>query len=405
MIAGGGLTAWLGLAGAVILVVTVTHWLVRRGGGWKALFRRTRREVRLTVLAFTVPVRTEVRYRRRLRLLLRLLKDPALWADAERAMTRAAAVDPAARPYGVLAGPDLVGVLVAAGAAQGSAVPVPPEPWAADAADPRLWWIARADVAEPKSPESAENAQDTVAAVPLLVCAGTDGRNAVLLDLYTGPPAVSVHGAPRASRAVLQALAAQLEVRLPAGSVAVAAGVHPRHAGRPAAEIVEQPGIAFAVCAEPVDRPLPDGVRLLTLGAARGRVRLLAAARDGMLTVHGAPAVGRIDALPLSRAVVKALHDLPPHPASAGPDDEPPVVLAPVVHPDVLPAGVAAAPHDDLAEPDFALGVTSEAAPAPAAAGAVRERPAAALGLAADDDLAEPTTSGIAGVSAAPQTP
>ncbi|MFJ4985613.1 hypothetical protein ACIP9H_17640 [Streptomyces sp. NPDC088732] len=398
----GGLTTWFGLAGAVILVVAVTHWLVRRGGGWKALLRRTRHEVRLTVRAFTGPVRTEIRYRSGLRLLVRLLRDRDLWADAERAVVLAGDVAPQARPYGVLAGPDLLGVLLAAGTANGSPAPVPPKPWAADPADPLLWWISRTDVNDASGTSGP-------AAAPLLVCAGTDGRHAVLLDLATGPSAVSVHGAPRASRAVLQALAAQLEVRLPAGTVAVSGGVHPRHQGRPADEVVDRPGVFFAVTAEPPARPLPDGVRLLTLGLARGRVRLLAASPDGMLTVHGAPAVGRIDALPLARAVVKALNALPPHPASGGPgpyDDEPPVQTAPVEHPDVLPAGVAAAPHDDLAEPDFALGVTSDSPPArsaPPVRPAV-QRPSADTGEDLDD-LAEPTTSGIAGVSAAPPTP
>ncbi|MDX3076793.1 hypothetical protein [Streptomyces sp. MI02-7b] len=388
----GGLTTWFGLAGAAILVVAVTHWLVRRGGGWKALLRRTRHEARLTVRAFTGPVRTEIRYRSGLRLLVRLLRDRDLWADAERAVAMAGDVDPTARPYGVLAGPDLLGVLVAAGTANGSPAPVPPEPWAADPADPLLWWISRGDVGGAGG-----------AAAPLLVCAGTDGRHAVLLDLATGPTAVSVHGAPRTARAVLQALAAQLEVRLPAGTVAVSDGVHPRHPGRPADEIVDQPGVGFVVTAQAPSRPVPDDVRLLTLGPARGRVRLLAASPDGMLTVHGAPAVGRIDALPLARAVVKALNALPPHPASGGPgpDDEPPVQVAPVEHPDVLPAGVAAAPHDDLAEPDFTLGVTSETPPARAAV----RTPSTAVADDGLDDLAEPTTSGIAGVSAAPPTP
>ncbi|MER7188274.1 hypothetical protein ABT404_53975, partial [Streptomyces hyaluromycini] len=109
-----GPTAWFGLAGAVVLVAAVTHWLVRRAGGWRALRRRVRNEMRLTVRAFAQPVRTEVRYRSRLRLLVRLLRDPGLWADAERSVAMAADVDPAARPYGVLAGPHLLGVLMAA---------------------------------------------------------------------------------------------------------------------------------------------------------------------------------------------------------------------------------------------------------------------------------------------------
>ncbi|MFG2957298.1 hypothetical protein ACGF5O_26685 [Streptomyces sp. NPDC048291] len=387
------ITTLLGLVGVLVLVLAVTHWLVRRGGGWKALWRRLGREIGLTVKAFTGPVRTELRYRRGLRLLVRLLRDPAVWADAERATALAAAVRPGVRPYGVLAGPEWMAVLVAA---DGDALREPPEPWAADESDPRLWWIDRADLTD----DGVESA------VPLLVCVGHDMGHAVLLDVRSGPPALSVYGpsrAARSARAVLQALAAQLDARLPEGRVAIAAGVHPRHPGMPAAAAVGQPGIEVAVCADPLEHPLPSGVRLLSLGVARGRARLLEIAPDAVLTVHGAPAAARVDVLPLSRAVARTLAALPPGPEL--PHDEPagPADAVSAADPDLLP-------H----EPDLDAG----AAPAAGPTGVSATRPAAvpepaavpvpvrAAASESDDDFAEPSTSEAAGVSAtSPQAP
>ncbi|MEU9450308.1 hypothetical protein [Streptomyces sp. NPDC048277] len=383
------ITTLLGLVGILVLVLAVTHWLVRRGGGWKALWRRLRRETALTVRAFTGPVRTELRYRRGLRLLVRLLRDPAVWADAERATALAASVRPGVRPYGVLAGPEWMAVFVAA---DGDALREPPEPWAADETDPRLWWIDRSDLTD----DGAESA------VPLLVCVGHHMGHAVLLDVRSGPPALSVYGPPRAARtarAVLQALAAQLDTRLPEGRVAIADGVHPRHPGLPAAATVGQPGIEVAVCADPLERPLPSGVRLLSLGVARGRTRLLEIGPEAMLTVHGAPAAARVDVLPLSRAVARTLPALPPYPDR--PDEE-----------GARPADVPATADPDLLadEPDLDAGAAPVAArptgvsatrPAPEPEPAAAPVPAPAAAVGSDDDFAEPSTSGTAGVSAA----
>ncbi|MER7186857.1 hypothetical protein ABT404_46625 [Streptomyces hyaluromycini] len=262
---------------------------------------------------------------------------------------------------------------------------------------------------------------------------GTDGRHAVLLDLHTGPPAVSVYGAPQPARTVLQALAAQVEARLPAGTVAVSSGVHPRYEGVNAAEIADLPGIGFAVLADPVDRPLPDGVRQLALGPARGRARLLAADAGGMLTVHGATPIERIDAMPLSRAVVKVVHTLPPLPVSGGPDREPPLTAAPVTRL-VPPSAGDGASDDDLLESDGTFGSWSGAEAGSGSVAVRTEDPAARrapTGSTDDDhgdlseaapgefgspaglvvcaagdltDLSEPTSSGIAGVSAASPT-
>ncbi|MEV7320580.1 hypothetical protein [Streptomyces sp. NPDC093970] len=381
------ITTLLGLVGVLVLVLAVTSWLVRRGGGWKALWRRLRRETALTVRAFTGPVRTELRYRRGLRLLVRLLRDPAVWADAERATAMAASVRPGVRPYGVLAGPEWMAVLVAA---DGDALREPPEPWAADETDPRLWWIDRGDLADDTGDPAA----------PLLVCVGHDMGHAVLLDLRSGPPALSLYGPPRAARttrAVLQALAAQVDARLPEGRVAIAAGVHPRHAGATATATVGQPGIEVAVCADPLERALPSAVRLLSLGVARGRTRLLEIAPDSTLTVHGVPAAARVDVLPLSRAVARTLSALPPCPDR--PDDEAPgpqdVVSA--ADPDLLPDGPGPdAGPTPAAEP---TGV-SATRPVPEPEPVVVPVPAPAAPVESDDDFAEPSTSGAAGVSA-----
>ncbi|MEU3186042.1 hypothetical protein ABZ707_17840 [Streptomyces sp. NPDC006923] len=399
----GGLTQWLGLAGILILVVALTHWLVRRQGGWRVLRRRVGRQARLTAEAFTAPVRAQLRYRRRLRLLTRLLRDRSGWADAERAVRRAAGLRPGFRPYGALLGPDRVGVLVAGVAESGRAEL--PNPWAADEAEPRLWWITRADLAAPGPDAEPETG------APLLCCAGTDGRHAVFLDLLTGPATVSVFGVPRTARAVVQSLAAQLDARLPAGSVEVTSGVHQHHTGRTTADVLAAPGGMFAVCAEPPGSRLPDGLRLLCLGAGRDRARLLEAGSDGLLEIHGAAPSLRVDSLPLARAVVRALRGLPPYPAD-GEGGAPGGTALPA-------AGAASAVHDTA--PDVPDELGEDAAPAGAAgvsaaagtsgAGGRRAAPAGAPSRATapapsgDDDLAEPVESGGAGVSAAGAAP
>ncbi|MFE3167466.1 hypothetical protein [Streptomyces sp. NPDC059224] len=379
------ITTLLGLVGLLVLVLAVTSWLVRRGGGWKALWRRLRRETALTVRAFTGPVRTELRYRRGLRLLVRLLREPAVWADAERAAAMAAGVRPGVRPYGVLAGPEWMAVLVAA---DGDALREPPEPWAADESDPRLWWIDRSDLTDDADAPAA----------PLLVCVGHDMGHAVLLDVRSGPPALSVYGPPRAARtarAVLQALAAQADARLPDGRVAIAGGVHPRHPGATATATVGQPGIEVAVCADPLERPLPSGVRLLSLGVARGRTRLLEIAPDSTLTVHGAPAAARVDVLPLSRAVARTLTALPPCPDRPGDEVVRPHDASSDPDPDLLPdePGLDAGALP-VAEPTGVSATRPVAGPEPAPV------PVPAPAAESDDDFAEPSTSGAAGVSA-----
>ncbi|MET9479341.1 hypothetical protein [Streptomyces sp. NPDC006638] len=455
MSASGGTAQWLGLAGILVLVVTLTLWLVRRAGGPRAVWRRAAREVRLTGRAFSEPVRAQLRYRRRVRLLGRLLRDRAGWADAERAVLLAARLHPGFAPYGALLGPDLVGVLVtgrtdnsAVGTGVSGGVPALPEPWVADDAEPRLWWIARSDVATAEDPDAGAVGEPvgvdgvldpassaSPASPPLLCCVGTDGRRAVLLDLHASPATVAVLGVPRTARAVVQSLAAQLDARLPAGSVEVASGVHPRYAGRTGAEVLAAPAGTYVVCAEPPRTPVPDGVRLLCLGVGRGRALLLEASQDGLLEVHGAAPSLRVDALPLARAVVRALPALPPYDDAAGVaagapgperDDERtgagdgvptvnsgrsrsgsgtprPEAGSGAAH----PASAAVTP-DEFVEPEATVGASAvprdpEHTGTRTPPSVPRTGPAAPAPLPrpGDDDLAEPSESGTAGVSAA----
>jgi hypothetical protein len=306
---GGGLTRWMGLAGVLILVLVLIHLLVRRTGGWRLLRRRVRRELELTAKACSQPVASQVRYRRRLRLLTRELRSPAGWADAERAIGYATTLRPGFEPYGLLLGKDQVGVLVAGEASGGNL----PAPWSRDGKEPRLWWIARSDLADYSVAPAFAPAE--LRDAPLLVCVGTDstGRAAVLLDLLAGPVTIAVYGVPRTARAVVQAVAAQLDVRLPAGVVEVADGVHRGHPGMSVTEAVSRPGVWFAVGAEPLESALPSGVRLLSLGVARGSSRVIEALPDGTLRVHGAAEWLRVDPSPLPRAVARSVRRLAPY--------------------------------------------------------------------------------------------
>lgn len=330
-----GVPGLIGLGGLLLLLAVLAHLAVRRGGGWRAARRRARREVAATAAAFAAPVRAQLRFRRDVRLILRLLGGRAGWADAERALLNAGLV-PDVRPYAALLGPALVGVLVACGP---GTPPQPPEPWTVDDADPRLWWIAREDV--------AAAATGVGRTAPLLAVLGTDGRHAVLLDLADGPAVLEFGGERGLARAVLQAVAAQLDTRLPVGAVTVADGVHPQHQGPdPAAALVTAERAAagghpaFAVCAAVVDEVRPAaGVRVLTLGGARGTARLLTADRDG-LRIRGSGL--RVDAVALARATARILPSLPPHPAfDAAPADDA----------DLVEPGLA---EQDPVEPDLA---------------------------------------------------
>jgi hypothetical protein len=389
------LFGWLGIT---ILVMALAHWAALRRGGWRFVRRRLRRELALTGAAFAQPVTASVRFRRRRRLLVRLLRERAVWDDAERASLLAGAVSERVRPFGVLVERDVVGVLVSCG----PEVPVPGEPWAVDEVDPRLWWIGR----------------DGLGAVegtaPLLVAVGTEGEAVVFLDLLAGPRVVAVSGEQRGAGSTLQALAAQVDARLPVGAVTVADGVHPRFAGpapqdafaraRAAAPSRRYPQVV--VCATAPEVPVCSPVSVLTLGRVRGTARLLTVDEAGTLTVHGTPI--RADCRPLARAVAATLRQLPPWPTEDAVRvvAQPSLIGDPDLDADVDDANADLDPPSGPDPVDPADGIDPDPrdpAPVPGAAHAEgAPPPASSPSPAADDDLAEPTTPSVdtrAGVS------
>lgn len=347
--------------GVVVLFCALLHLTVRGLGGWRTAGRAVRRQAALTGAAFAAPVRDRRRYRRRLRLLIRLLGRPEGLETAERAMMQAAAAVPGVIAYGALLDPAYVGVLVACG----HPVPCPPEPWIVDD-DQRLWWIERADVAPaPAGPP------------PLLVTLGADEEHVILLDLLADPVTVSVQGDPRLARTLLATVAAQLDARLPVGAVTVTRDIHDRHPGPEAAGAVSAAqqwaaatgAPAFAVCAEvPAELP-PAGVRLVVAGGARGTARILVARAGGIVEPHGTPL--RADTTALARAVAAVLHALPPYGIPAHPDGdlvEPVLTTRTITEQTITERAVTErAPADaDLVEPgqaDRPAGVSATGAP------------------------------------------
>jgi hypothetical protein len=303
---GGGVRTMLGYAGLVILALILLNLLVRRLGGWRRLGRWIKREYSRTVHAFVDPIAARIRYRQRVRFLSRILRNKNGWAQAEQAMGFAAAVDPAMSPYALALAKQRIGVLVAGVAAERPL----PSPWLKDETDPRLWWIERRELADYSAPSGHVPSQ-----TPLLACLGTDasGKNAIMIDLLAGPPSLSVYGVPRTARAIVQALAAQLDVRLPAGAVEVADGVHGKHDGMPLAEAIQRRGAWFVIGAEQLETPVPKGVRLVSLGVGRGSSRLMEATPDRGLLLHGAATWLEVDPLPLAAAVARSVLRMPPH--------------------------------------------------------------------------------------------
>ncbi|MET7281926.1 hypothetical protein ABZS29_27080 [Kribbella sp. NPDC005582] len=297
-----GVRAFLGYVGVALLVIILVNLLVRKLGGWKRLGRWIKRETRRTVHAFVEPIAARRRYRRRLRLLTQVLRDRAAWAAAEQVIVAAANLVPGTAPYAVALTRKRVGVMVAGPDADVDL----PAPWEHDDQDPRLWWIDRDSLPEPTVLPGEK---------PLLVCLGTDsGGSAVLMiDVLSGPRTLSVYGVDRIARPVVQAIAAQLDVRLPVGAIEVADGIHSRHDGLPLSEALARLGAWFVVGAEPLRTPLPAGRRLLSLGPARGSCRLIEALPDQTLRLYGAAEWLRIDPLPLARAVARSIRRLPPH--------------------------------------------------------------------------------------------
>ncbi|GAA2344426.1 hypothetical protein [Dactylosporangium salmoneum] len=295
----GPISLLIGGLGLLILALVLAARAARRAGGWRVVLRRARHEIALTAAASVRPLRLFLLYRKSLRRLTQALGDPSTGETARRALL--AAGHGAAQPYAVLVGPSAAGVLVAArdpGAA--------PPPFTADKADPRLWWADPADLPQPVDGD------------PALVALGVDGKRGrdlvVYLDLHTGPPLTAGTGDPRTARALIQAVAAQLDLALPAGSVLVTAGVHPRFPGSSA----HPGGAAFVVCPEPVDDP--GRARVLAIGGARGHARLLACSKGGLVRIAGVPIDIETSALP--KAVARRAAEAPvPAVVDKGDDD------------------------------------------------------------------------------------
>lgn len=351
----------LGMLGLLILAIVLTHLAVRRYGGWRVVRRAVAREIRNTVAALTAPVRARRRHRRHVRLLTDLLTEPEAWVDAEQAMLRAEAVAPGLEAYGAVVGHDVVGVYVGGV----TRPPEPGEPWVVDERDPMLWWIDRVDVPSAGGPASGAASRP---APPLLVALGVDLEYDVLvtlLDLVRGPATVSVGGEPRAARALLQTIAAQLDARLPAGALTVADGVHDQYGGPdPATAIAAAEGRAapgepaFAVCAMAPPGRRPTGGARLIAGEARGAARLIETARGGGVLVHGTQLCA--DAFALPAAVAEIFGELPPYPTPGHPGDD-------LVEPALAPPGRAVRPGD---APSAAPGLPGLSGPAPPGLGA-----------------------------------
>ncbi|MEO3749629.1 hypothetical protein [Streptomyces sp. B6B3] len=303
----------LGILVAVLVAFLLLRYVAMRLGGWRAAWARVRRECALTAHAFAAPFRAWLRHRRSLRLLVRALRDPATWRDAERglAAARQAAAPAGGQPYAALVDADTVTVLLA-----GRHLPTPED----DADDPPGHWsIDRADL-PPVVPAPDQP-------YPVLVALGERAGRCVFLDVATGPPLLSVAGDRRSRTALHQAVAAQLDARLPAGLVLVAEGVHRQFPGPPvraayrtAEGIRPRHGVAPVLVTAELPDPLPPGLvappdgpagpRLLLLGPGRGYQRTLLTDRHGQIVVVGTPLLAAGNAL--ARAIARVLGALPP---------------------------------------------------------------------------------------------
>jgi hypothetical protein len=316
----------MGVLAVLLVLFLLLRFLAMRQGGWKAGWARLRRECAITAHAFAAPFRAWRRHRRSLRILVRGLRTPATWRDAERAV--AAAREAGGLPYAAIVAEDVVTVLVA-----GRNVPPPADgPWWADEEDEDpeeegaggggasgYWNVARDDL-PPVVPDPDQRP-------PVLVAIGETDGCCAFLDVSTGPPTFSVEGDRRVSTALHQAIAAQLDVRLPEGLVVVAEGVNREFPGPPvrtayrnAAELRPRLGVPPVLVTAELPAPLPPelsapptrtpGLRLLLLGPGKGYTRTLLTDRHGQTILLGSPLLTL--GIALSRAIVRVLSELPP---------------------------------------------------------------------------------------------
>ncbi|WP_405458936.1 hypothetical protein OG786_17485 [Streptomyces sp. NBC_00101] len=347
-----GIIRWtLVVCVAFLLFLLVRHFAMKLGG-WKAAGRRVVRETALTAAAFASPARAWLRYRRVLRILVRRLRSPESWRDAERALSAVRLAAAPAVPYGVLVDDRTVTVLLA-----GRHVPPAPGPWVAEAdADHPLRWTALRSELPAVVPEAGLNR-------PVVVAIGAQDAPAgrcAFLDLATGPPTLALDGDERARAALLPTLAAQLGRRLPPGQTIVAEGVLRGYPGEPVREAYrrarETParlGTPPFLAARELPDPLPPemagppeavpALRVLVLGSGRGYVRRLHADRYGQLSLPGTPLLLLSHALP--RAVSRTLKRIPPvHPPAPSADGVRPLFGE---EDEAVPAGLREADPDE----------------------------------------------------------
>lgn len=328
---------WCGVLGLALTVFLLIRWRAKKMGGWRAATATVRYEIAVSAHAYAAPLRAWLRHRRSLRLLVELLGRPETWRDAEQAVLSVRPAAGAARPYAVLVNGSTATVLLAGPA------PGPPVPWQADPDEPG-WWTADRDGLPPVLPGSE-------AARPVLVSIGELDGCAAFVDLATGPAVTALEGERHNLLALLQALAAQLDVRLPEGLLTVAEGVHPGHPGQPVREayqaaLTTEPatGLAPVLAATALPDPLPpeaaaapDGparLRMLIGGPGRGHVRRMITDRHGQLLLPGTPLLTLVSAL--GPALARTLPDIPP-------------VLPPL--PDASAAGLFEEPEESEREP------------------------------------------------------
>ncbi|CAL9478707.1 hypothetical protein SUDANB171_02986 [Streptomyces sp. enrichment culture] len=294
-----------GIIGALLIVFLILRAIAMRMGGWKAAWARVKRELAVTRNAFAAPFRAWFQHQRRLRRLVHHLGAPLTWRDAERALVRARQEAAPARPYAALVDDREVTVLLA------------------DSSEAGTWTIDRTEL------PAVTPDPDAVRPVIVALGASEDGTGrAVFLDLATGPQQFAIEGDQRAAAALLQAIAAQLDVRLPAGLVTVAEGVHRNHQGEPvrnayraARETEPHFGLAPVLIATELPDPLPVELsappsadltvpRVIVTGPGRGHVRRLLADRHSRVYVTGTPLLPFFDAL--GRALARVLPHIPP---------------------------------------------------------------------------------------------
>ncbi|MGW0659756.1 hypothetical protein [Streptodolium elevatio] len=305
---------WSAILGIALVVFLIVRFFAMRLGGWRAAWRRLCREVALTAYAFSAPVRSWIRHRQSARRLVLALGAHASWRDAEQALKDARSAAAPAQPYAVYVDAASVTVLFAA-----RDMPPASGIWQTDQEDPAAWTAPRTAL----PPVTA----DAGGVRPIVVALGEAGQSCVFLDLAIGPPTVAVEGEQRSRNALFQAVAAQVDARLPAPQAVIAEGVHADFAGEPvraayrtALATPPRLGIpAFLITAALPD-PLPPELaepprevtemRILLRGPGRGYVRTLLTDRHGRAAVPGTPLLVTCHAL--GAALAKVLPHIPP---------------------------------------------------------------------------------------------